>query len=78
MKQVSINLDPEIASAYQKATVEERKKVDYIVNSFLKNIFKKKADARKELFELMQTAGRIAQANGLTPEKLDEIINEKE
>ncbi|MCK9639752.1 MAG: hypothetical protein M0R39_07555 [Prolixibacteraceae bacterium] len=78
MKQVSISLNPEIASAYENATVEERKKVDYIVNSWLKSIFIKKADAREELLEIMQTAGKIAQANGLTPEKLLEILNEKE
>jgi hypothetical protein len=52
--------------------------VDYIVNSWLKSIFFKKADAREELLEIMQTAGKIAQANGLTPEKLLEILNEKE
>ena len=34
--------------------------------------------AKKELFKIMQTAGKIAQANGLTPEKLHEILNEKE
>ena len=78
MKQVSISLNPEIASAYENATVEERKKVDYIVNSWLKSIFVKKVDAREELLEIMQTAGKIAQANGLTPEKLLEILNEKE
>jgi len=77
MKQVTISLDPEIASAYQKASAEERKKVDFIVNSWLKNIFVKKADARKELLEIMQTAGKIAQANGLTPEILQDILNEK-
>ncbi len=78
MKEVSISLNPEIANAYLSATAEERKKVDYIVNSWLKTIFIKKAAAREELFEIMQTAGKIAQSNGLTPEKLLEILNEKE
>ncbi|MFA4852257.1 MAG: hypothetical protein WC868_05735 [Bacteroidales bacterium] len=78
MKQVSISLNPEIARAYQQATDEERQKVNYIVNSWLKNIFYRKKDSKQKLFETMDQIGRIAEANGLTPEILNEILNQIE
>ena len=76
MKQVSISLNPEIASAYMQATAEERRKVNYIVNSWLKNIFYRKKDSKQKLFETMDEIGREAQANGLTPEILEQILQE--
>ncbi len=76
MKQVSISLNPEVAKAYQQATIEERQKVNYIINSWLKNIFYREKDNKQKLFETMDQIGKIAEANGLTPEILNEILNE--
>lgn len=76
MTQVSISLNPEVARAYKQATVKERQKVNYIVNSWLKNIFYRKKDPKEKLFETMAEAGREAQANGLTPEILEQILLE--
>ena len=78
MKQVTISLDPEVAKAYRKATVKERQKVNYIVNSWLKNIFYRKKDSKQKLFETMDQIGKIAEANGLTVDILNEILNEIE
>ncbi|TAL62599.1 MAG: hypothetical protein EPN85_02210 [Bacteroidetes bacterium] len=77
MTQVAITLETDVASAFLKAKPQMRKKAETLVNLWLKDLFVKKANARKELFEIMQTAGKIAQANGLTPEKLQKILNEK-
>jgi len=76
MKQAAISLDSDIASAYLKATAEERKKVNYIVNSWLKNIFYRKKEPKQKLFETMDQIGKVAQANGLTPEILQEILQD--
>lgn len=76
MKQVSISLNPDVARAYQQTTIEYRQKVNYIVNSWLKNIFYRKKDSKEKLFETMDEIGREAQANGLTPEILEQIIQE--
>ena len=78
MKQVSITLEPELASVYSKAKPEIKKKANYLVNLWLKDIFKSKKRRRLELFDAMEAASRIAQANGLTPEILEQILNEKE
>lgn len=76
MKQVSISLNPEIASAYLKTTSMERKKVDYIVNSWLKNVFSRKKDRKQKLFKTMNEIGREAHAKGLTAEILEQMLVE--
>ena len=77
MKQVSITLDPDVAFVYSKAEPAIKKKANYLVNLWLKDIFKSKKRNRQELFDAMKAASRIAQANGLTPEILEQILNEK-
>ncbi|PIX35873.1 MAG: hypothetical protein COZ59_04105 [Bacteroidetes bacterium CG_4_8_14_3_um_filter_31_14] len=76
MRQATISLNSEIASVYLKATPEYRKKVDYMVNRWLKNIFYRRKDSKEKLFETMNEIGREAQANGLTPEILEQILLE--
>ncbi len=78
MTQVTISLETDVASAYNKANPQMRKKAEILVNLWLKDLFSSKARAKKELFEIMQTAGKIAQANGLTPEILERLMNEKD
>ncbi len=76
MKQAFITLDSEIANAYLGAPIAQRKQLDYIVNSWLKNIFYRKESSKKKLFETMAEIGREAKANGLTPEILDHLLKE--
>jgi hypothetical protein len=78
MTQVAISLETDVASAFLKAKPQMRKKAETLVNLWLKDLFVSKARTKKELFEIMQTAGKIAQANGLTPEILDRLLNEKD
>ena len=76
MKQAYITLDTKVANAYLGAPSKERKKLDYIVNSWLKNIFYGKKDPKQKLFDTMSEAGKEAQANGLTPEILEQLLGE--
>ena len=78
MTQVTISLEKDVASAYNKANPQMRKKAEILVNLWLKDLFSGKAKTKKELFEIMQTAGKISQSNGLTPEVLERLLNEKE
>lgn len=78
MTQVSISLETDVASAFLNAKPQKRKKAETLVNLWLKDLFVKKANTRKELFDIMQIAGKIAQANGLTPEILERLLNEKD
>ena len=78
MKQVSITLEPDVAFVYSKAKPGIKKKANYLVNLWLKDLFKSKKRRREELFDAMEAASRIAKNNGLTPEILEQILNGKE
>ena len=78
MTQVTISLETDVASAFLKADPQMRKKAETLLNIWLKDLFTSKTKAKKELFEIMQAAGKIAQTNGLTPEILERLLNEKD
>ena len=76
MKQVSIPLNADVAMAYIKAKPEVRKKAEFLVNLWLKDIFRSRKTSVKNLFETMEMASKIAQSNGLTPEILQDIFQD--
>lgn len=78
MKQISIPLEPKVASAFLNAKPRERKKTEHLINIWLKNLFMNKATAKRELFKTMDRASAMAQENGLTPEILERLLNEKD
>jgi predicted transcriptional regulator len=71
METISIEVEPEIARAYQDANLMERKKMQLILNSSLKQFVN-----RRSLDEIIQEMQAQAQANGLTQEILDEILSD--
>ncbi len=74
MKEITIEVSPEIADAYQSASPQERKKIQAIVSILLQ----KHADRDIALLrELMDEISDGARARGLTPEILESILNER-
>jgi predicted transcriptional regulator len=71
METISIEVEPEIARAYQDANLMERKKMQLILNSSLKQFIN-----RRSLEEIIQEMQAQAQVNGLTQEILDEILSD--
>ncbi|TYQ29349.1 hypothetical protein PseudUWO311_00160 [Pseudanabaena sp. UWO311] len=71
METISIEVEPEIARAYQEANLMERKKMQLILNSSLKQFIN-----RRSLEEIIQEMQAQAQVNGLTQEILDEILSD--
>jgi hypothetical protein len=67
METISIEVEPEIARAYQAANLIERQKMQIILNGWLKQIMNSRS--LEEIIQEMQT-----QANGLTQEILDDIL----
>jgi len=67
MTTISIEVEPEIAKAYQSANLMERQKMQIILNEWLKQIMNSRS--LEEIIQIMQT-----QANGLTQEILDDIL----
>ncbi|MEI2581118.1 hypothetical protein [Scytonema sp. PRP1] len=73
MQEITIEVSPEVAEAYQSASPQERKKIQAIVSILLqKQVDKDVAFLR----ELMDEISDRAKARGLTPEILESILNE--
>ncbi|MBG1266937.1 hypothetical protein [Nostoc sp. WHI] len=69
METISIEVDSEVARAYQKANLIERQKMQIILNGLLKQIMN-----NRSLEEIIKEMQGQAQTNGLTQEILDKII----
>ena len=71
METISIEVEPEIARAYQNSSSTERKKILMTFNVLVKQIMN-----TRSLEDTIQEMQAQAKANGLTQEILDEILNE--
>jgi hypothetical protein len=71
---ITIHLDAEAARVFKTAGPEEQKKMEALLGLWLKEIATTEALSLKEV---MDDAGRTAQASGLTPEILESILNEE-
>ena len=69
---ITIQVDSEAASAFNRAPAEEQRKMEALVSLWLKEIAA--ADSRP-LKEVMDEIGREAQRRGMTPEMLESILN---
>jgi hypothetical protein len=70
MQTISVQVTPEAARAYRKASAAERKKMELLMSMRLLEA----AKSRKSLETVMREISRSAQASGLTPELLDELL----
>jgi CTP synthase (UTP-ammonia lyase) len=70
METISIEVEPEIARAYQNSNSIERQKIQMIFNIWFKQIMN-----TQSLEAIIQEMQAQAQANGLTQEILDEILS---
>ena len=70
MQTISVQVTPEAAKAYRKASATERKKMELLLSMRLLEA----ASSRKSLETVMREVSRSAQERGLTPEILDELL----
>ena len=70
---ITIEVDAAAAEAYRAASAERRRKLDLLLNLRLQDAL---CDAGS-LQEVMREASRQARANGLTPEILQGILDER-
>jgi hypothetical protein len=68
---ISIPLDPQTAQAYSAARAEERLKIQALMSLWLRELT---AAEFPSLQQILDEAGRKAQARGLTPEMLDSLL----
>ncbi len=71
METISIEVEPEIARAYQTANPIERQKMQVVLNGWLRQIIN-----RRSLEKIVQEMQAQAQTNGLNQEILNEILSD--
>ncbi|MBE9057052.1 hypothetical protein [Sphaerospermopsis sp. LEGE 08334] len=69
METIAIQVDAELAKAYQEAAPQKQQKIQTIINDLLKLIIQDKS-----LDDIIQEMQEQAQDKGLTQEILDEIL----
>jgi len=74
MAVVNIPLDAELAQVYERASVEDQQKIQVLLGLWLREIADSDSDS---LGELMDAISDRAQERGLTPELLDELLNDE-
>lgn len=71
---ITIATDADTAAKYNAATDMERRKIQLLVRVLLQNT----PPSKKSLQQLMDEMSAEAQAKGLTPEILDELLQDDE
>ena len=73
MKTILIAVEPEIQVAFEQANDEDRQALGALISSFFKDRL-----ASKNLVEVMREIGDRAEKRGLTPEILNELLNDED
>ena len=71
-KEISIRVSDQAAEAYRAASPDERRKLDALLSMRLTEAMRTK----RSLEEIMSEISRRAQERGLTPGKLQEILDD--
>ena len=69
---IAVAVDSEIAEKYRAASDMDRCRMDFLINSHLREMMA----SRRPLEETMRELSREAQERGLTPEILQSILDE--
>lgn len=69
METIAIQVDQDVAKAYREAAPAEQLKIQQLLNSWLKQTMK-----RRSLDDIIHDMQTQAQANGLNPDILSEIL----
>jgi len=72
-EEITIRVNPDAADAYRSASGEEKRKLDLLLSLKLSEA----TSSSMTLKEVMQGVSRNAQERGLTPEKLEALLNEQ-
>ena len=75
---ITINVDPKTARAYRKASPQERERVQERTRELLRLALMTKKEAASEFKRLTHEMSEYARSQGLTPEKLDDLLHEND
>ena len=68
---ITIPLDPQTAKAYNSVPADEKRKMQAILGLWLRELTRSE---QRSLQQILDEAGRKAQARGLTPEMLESLL----
>ncbi|MGK7881281.1 MAG: hypothetical protein AB4060_14455 [Crocosphaera sp.] len=75
LEEITIKVSPELAKIYRQASTETQAQIQAKINNILSiELENQRQEAVKKLSIVMDKASEEAQANGLTPEILEEIL----
>ena len=77
MENISIPVPPYIARSFEQADIAVKRKAEIYINAWLSDFLSGKP-ANEQLFAIMKKASTEAKANGLTPEKLEELLTDED
>jgi hypothetical protein len=77
METISIPVPPFIAQAFEKADVTTKRKAETYINAWLGHFFSSRT-GKERLQELMNKGAAEAEASGLTPEKLEDLLRDED
>jgi hypothetical protein len=77
MQTISIHVPPALAKTYENANEEKKQRAEQFINAWLESFLGSKTPDDR-MFDLMKQATANAKKNGLTPEKLEELIKDEE
>ena len=72
-EQITVSVDSDMAAAYRNASDQDRRKLDLMINSRLREVTAPGRPVRETMAEI----SRNAQQRGLTPEILRSILGEE-
>jgi hypothetical protein len=75
MNTISIHVPSSLAHIYEGANEDKKKKAEQYISAWL-NAFLSSKSPDDRLLDIMHEATVIAKKNGLTPEKLDELLKD--
>lgn len=73
---INLRVSADAAEVYESATAEEKRKLEALVSSRLREAARHREQGQT-LEEIMSEMSRRAHERGLTPEKLNDILNEE-
>lgn len=76
LETINIEIDADAAKAYRDATESQRRMLAHVLGWQIKDALTKE-DAVRDLLEIMKEMSDHARRNGLTPEILQEILDER-
>jgi len=74
MTTISIEVDNEVARSFFQASVDEKRHLNFLLNLRLRELI---LNSNRSLIEIMDEIGQYAEMQGMTPELLASLLNEK-